>query len=570
MSFLYDISVVIPCYNCSKFVDQTMKFLKRQNYDSSKIEIILINDGSTDNTIEILKKYESENIIVIDKKNEGVSATRNLGIQMSRGKYILFLDPDDYLSKNSVRDILIFFNKHYDEIDMVTYPIVFVYPSGRKKMHSRYQNDFSKTNKIYDLDVDYFLVQATINVCIKNRKEYQFDIHQFYSEDEQFNTKILMEKKKLGYVSSAIYYYRQHSNSVTSKKKSYDLEQVYKFHDEFLKKYGNHPYIQSIIMNNLRWRIKEKCLYPIKLSSQKIDVYLKGISTRLEKIDFNLFRDYIEESILLELLTLSKQTIRIQLNLDDTYTIIYRNNALLENVKSYNDIYFIELKNNCLKIKGKIISILFSNYDISLVTVILINDGKEKKQKVKLKETLNYKRGLEQEYECILDVENVKKINFQLLLNGKKNISVVTKNIEWCPKYKVLGKYQIKVMDGILITLKRKLTKITNKFRNCKNLKFQIINFLSLFYWKGRNATLYFGEKDTSIYHQYLADDGKKIFATNAKTLKYKFQLLTCKKLITDQALETVIPYGGMTKYYIQAGNFQVSEDNNSNTSCEG
>ena len=105
MKFAYDISIIIPCYNCSKYVDETMKSLREQTYDYNKMEILLINDGSKDNTLDVLKKYDDKNVIVIDKENEGVSKTRNLGIQKSHGKYLLFLDPDDYLSKKQEKVI---------------------------------------------------------------------------------------------------------------------------------------------------------------------------------------------------------------------------------------------------------------------------------------------------------------------------------------------------------------------------------------------------------------------------------------------------------------------------------
>lgn len=126
----YDISIIMPCYNNEKYVKHSIESVLNQKYDLNKIELILINDGSTDNTIEILNSYKNSNIKVIDKKNEGVSSTRNRGINEANGKYILFLDADDMISNNTIKKIVTFFDKNYEEIDLVTYPIIFLYSNG--------------------------------------------------------------------------------------------------------------------------------------------------------------------------------------------------------------------------------------------------------------------------------------------------------------------------------------------------------------------------------------------------------------------------------------------------------
>lgn len=114
-----NLSIVIPCYNLGSYINKCIESLEKQNYQD--VEFIFVNDGSTDNTlskIQIFAKKDSR-VIIIDKINEGVSAARNDALKISRGKYVLFLDGDDFLDvdtcynmcqeiKKDSPDILIF------------------------------------------------------------------------------------------------------------------------------------------------------------------------------------------------------------------------------------------------------------------------------------------------------------------------------------------------------------------------------------------------------------------------------------------------------------------------------
>ena len=96
------LSIIIPCYNSGKFIGSTVEMLLRQ--DLSGCELILVNDGSTDDTLLILQKYESaeNNIFVIDQPNQRVSAARNTCMLAAHGRYIYFLDSDDTLTDGTL------------------------------------------------------------------------------------------------------------------------------------------------------------------------------------------------------------------------------------------------------------------------------------------------------------------------------------------------------------------------------------------------------------------------------------------------------------------------------------
>ena len=102
------LSIVVPVYNVDRYLDECMESLVTQDIDSSEYEVICVNDGSTDNSGNILDKYAKRycNVIVINKSNGGVSTARNMGIDNAQGKYIWFIDSDDFILKNSLSSML--------------------------------------------------------------------------------------------------------------------------------------------------------------------------------------------------------------------------------------------------------------------------------------------------------------------------------------------------------------------------------------------------------------------------------------------------------------------------------
>jgi len=100
------ISIIIPIYNSEKYLSRCLETVINQTY--SKLEIILVNDGSRDKSLDICKHYQSKDsrIIIIDKINEGVSVARNTGIEAATGKYIGFVDADDWIEPSMYESML--------------------------------------------------------------------------------------------------------------------------------------------------------------------------------------------------------------------------------------------------------------------------------------------------------------------------------------------------------------------------------------------------------------------------------------------------------------------------------
>ena len=111
MKFMPKISVIIPCYNVENFIGECLDSVINQTFED--VEILCINDGSTDNTLNILETYgeRDSRIEIFSQKNQGLSASRNLGLEKAKGKYIFYLNSDTVLLNNAVKYFFDFWEK---------------------------------------------------------------------------------------------------------------------------------------------------------------------------------------------------------------------------------------------------------------------------------------------------------------------------------------------------------------------------------------------------------------------------------------------------------------------------
>ena len=274
----YKATVLVPVYNVEKFLRGCLQSLTEQTIGFENIEVVLVNDGSTDNSEAICREFADkyDNVFLYSKENEGLSKTRNYGLARSHGKYIFFLDSDDKLRADTVKSVTDFFDTVYDEVDLVTYRIVQYYSEKPVIVHYRYRT-LTKTG-VYDLtDPDNrFITQTNINICIKNRGEDNllFDTTQnFRHEDEKYCCDILREKMKIGFCSDGEYIYnRDNVDSIVSTKFSPEniFDTSMTFYEKLFDSFGKFvpTYYQGIVFNDLRWKLKDGKLLPLHLSGE--------------------------------------------------------------------------------------------------------------------------------------------------------------------------------------------------------------------------------------------------------------------------------------------------------------
>lgn len=219
------ISVIIPCFNAEGFLKECLESLLNQSFKD--IEVIAINDGSSDDTLDILNKFASidSRITIIDQQNSGASAARNAGIKASNGEFIMFLDSDDFLSSNEI------LHKIYNIALNLDADLVFGDFNYYKNGEIRYQKNYICDEGIVDKEqflFDYFTLNPSKStfptVCAKiikteilknNNLEFLKDV--FIAEDANLNAKIIWLANKIAKLNDPIYNYRIGDNNSSKK-----------------------------------------------------------------------------------------------------------------------------------------------------------------------------------------------------------------------------------------------------------------------------------------------------------------------------------------------------------------
>lgn len=210
------VSVIVPVYNVEKYLNKCLDSIINQTYKN--IEIILVDDGSTDNSGIICDKYsQTDNRIkVIHKKNGGLSDARNTGIKNATGKILSFIDSDDYIEKNMIENLakeLI----SYD-CDIVFSNKIFELDNG-KKVYKEYINNSGVVDSATAMKL---LLKSDPAVCDKLFKkelfnDIKFPINKLY--EDILVTPYIIEKCNRIYLDKNFYYhYIQHDNSIVHKK----------------------------------------------------------------------------------------------------------------------------------------------------------------------------------------------------------------------------------------------------------------------------------------------------------------------------------------------------------------
>lgn len=213
------VTIIIPIYNTGKYLKKCLDTVSNQNL--LNIEIICINDASTDNSLEILEEYakSDDRIKIVNfKENKGVAVARNTGMQLAKGQYIGFVDPDDYIDTD-------FCGKLYKKASETNADIVkgaditVLYPDGTKEI--RPQNDSIKLNKLN------FWVQFTTAIFKRdflNKKNINFPCNMNVCEDIAFVTKAAILTNSIEIEPDVNYYYIRRDNSLDSNQ--YDADKV--------------------------------------------------------------------------------------------------------------------------------------------------------------------------------------------------------------------------------------------------------------------------------------------------------------------------------------------------------
>lgn len=204
------ISVIIPVYNAERYLEACVdSVLSQQNCN---LEVILVNDGSSDHSLEICEKYAEadKRIRLINQANKGVSAARNAALRTSTGEWIMFVDADDWLTSNAIEELA---NAISPKVDLIAGSTL------------KYRAPFFFEDQIYEnfesaslMDVirNYALWSYLFRADIIRDNNIRFDENLKYSEDRLFLFNYALHAKKIKFISSIVYVYRLNNSSACS------------------------------------------------------------------------------------------------------------------------------------------------------------------------------------------------------------------------------------------------------------------------------------------------------------------------------------------------------------------
>lgn len=222
------LSIIIPVYNVEKYVEKCVKSCAAQNIPSDSYEIIVVNDGSPDNSLSIVENlsHNYSNIKIITQANKGLSGARNTGMKNAKGDYFMFVDSDDWIADNCLTDIISKLESEKpDALCICAANVV----NGEYKRR-QYYADETPTDGISLLKRGF---EHNAWLAIWRADFFRENNFVFYEgifhEDSELTPQLYYRAKKLSYLNKIVYYVRQNPNSITrsvNPKKSFDLVQV--------------------------------------------------------------------------------------------------------------------------------------------------------------------------------------------------------------------------------------------------------------------------------------------------------------------------------------------------------
>ena len=313
------ISIIIPNYNCEKYIIKCLDSVINQDYSNK--EIIIIDDGSQDNSINIINDYikihNKENIILICQKNMNAAIARNEGLKNASGKYLIFLDSDDELEKNILSTSISHLKKEKSDLLIGNYTVI------------NQNNKILRENKMFSKNVNYIdneIYKKLVMISpVPSNKIYNMDIikkNNIYwgnvriGQDLNFYLKYLCHCKKVSVINTFLYKYRIVENSIS---RSYDyriLDIVNSFKDT-KKHYKNNNmlscydnYVQVLELKNYNCQIWKQINFPTYKERRMIVDYF---SVQEKKINYKKCLNYNKEL----------KKIRLKFNLKVIFKYVY-------------------------------------------------------------------------------------------------------------------------------------------------------------------------------------------------------------------------------------------------------
>ena len=377
----FEFSIIMPFFNVAEFLGEAIESILNQTIGfEDNVQIILIDDGSTDNSMDVALDYEKlfpNNIYVLSQKNSGQACGRNLGLKYVKSKYVNFLDSDDYLSENTLQEVHDFFEKNGEEVDLVAIPMILF---GRTNGDHRLNYKF-KSTRVIDLrktpDNPQMSSSSTF-IKVEAIGDMEFNEKLISAEDALLVNKILLKTMKYGVLSTSFYYYRQRYirnstiDTMTSKKEYYTDRLKYFFKeliDTSLEMYNHVPlFIQYMLVYDLHWM----------LEIPNLDFF----ENRNEITEFGYYLSnvikYLNTDVILKSRNINKpirpffrflKNKQYSVEIDNNNLLLKSGNGTIDHLNNHTIwIDIVEIRNGFFNLLGQ----LTSNFDDKYLEIVII------------------------------------------------------------------------------------------------------------------------------------------------------------------------------------------------------
>ena len=279
------ISIIIPSYNSAHFIKSAVDSILLSDLSNKLYEVIVVNDGSSDNIVEVIEGYNKyDNIILVNQLNKGLAGARNTGIKQAKGKYLVFLDADDIILPNKLSKQLEYLDSNLD-IDIVYSDSVFFEDKSKNEFKTyfpHYEGSILK-NLLYG---NFIHVNSTMARKNKVTEAGCFDKEFRELEDWDLWLRMSLNGSKFVYIDKVLSKVRVHSNSMTSNQKKMNKAML-----KTLIKFESFLFKSSSIDNYKLDLYKAINLYAIKSRDDKFWMYN---NKALSHLGFSFIRFYIK------------------------------------------------------------------------------------------------------------------------------------------------------------------------------------------------------------------------------------------------------------------------------------
>ena len=313
MDYMKKISVIIAAYNAEEYLSETLDSIFLQTMNDSEYEVIIINDGSSDSTLDILNSYKQtySNLIIIDKENGGPSSARNAGLDIAKGEYVFFFDADDILEGDALSTMYETASEKQADLLIGKYDIF----NRHTTIAIHNLDDLIELEEIDKYNTDILWTFSLSNKLFRRDLIEKFNLRLppvSYSEDGAFLTQFLYRSSKIVGLDYIIFHYRRYDdmNSITASISPSKIRDYITAHqiilasaeESFLRDYPEyntieeareqnsdiHNYLNTIIQKQLQIMLNQFYIQFWSLDSDTVQLLVDEINNKLKILDMRV------------------------------------------------------------------------------------------------------------------------------------------------------------------------------------------------------------------------------------------------------------------------------------------